>query len=80
MSRLLKPDVVLGLLVTAFSLVLLFLWIPNDVDGDAIKTVRRRASIGDPMAPTVTGYLLLISGTMLAVTGFFGRWQGSYPP
>ncbi len=71
MSRLLKPDVVLGLLVTAFSLVLLFLWIPNDVDGDAINIVRRRASIGDPMAPTVTGYLLLISGTMLAVTGFF---------
>ena len=71
MSRLLKPDVLLGLAVVLFALVLLVLWIPNDVDGDIINTVRRRSSIGDPMAPTVSGLLLLFCGAMLVLTGLF---------
>lgn len=71
MLRFLKPDTVLGLLVTLFALVLLFLWIPNDIDGDLINIVRRRASIGDPLAPTLTGYLLLLCGVMLTGTSLF---------
>lgn len=68
MARILKPDLILGLIIVLFALVLLFLWIPNDVEGDLINKVRRRSSIGDPLAPTVTGVLLLFCGLMLVIT------------
>lgn len=69
MSRIMKPDVILGFVVVLFALALLLLWIPNDVEGDIINKVRRRSSIGDPMAPTITGILLLLCGLMLSITG-----------
>lgn len=71
MTRFAKPDVVFGLLVLALALVLLVLWIPNDIKGDRVNIVRGRASIGDPMAPTLVGFFLLLSGAMLVLTGLF---------
>ena len=71
LQRVLKPNVILGAVTVVFALVLLLLWIPNDIDGDLINVVRRRASIGDPLAPTMTGFLVLFSGVMLVATGLF---------
>lgn len=69
LHRVLKPDVILGAVTVVFALVLLLLWIPNDIKGEVINVVRRRKSIGDPMAPTLTGILLLLCGAMLMLTG-----------
>ena len=58
--------------------MLLFLWIPNDVDGDAINIVRRRASIGDPG----THRHWLPAADLRHDAGRHGvlpaRWQGSF--
>ena len=49
----------------AFALATLLIWIPADVDSSVIQLVRRRASIGDAMAPAVAAVILLLGAVVL---------------
>ena len=52
----------LGLAILGFAALLLFVWIPLDVDTGLIEKERRRTVIGDALAPTVAGAFLMIGG------------------
>jgi len=52
----------LGLCAILFALLLLFVWIPNDIDTGAFEKVRRRLTIGDSLGPIVAGCVILIGG------------------
>lgn len=62
-----RSNLVLGLLIVAFSLVLLFVWVPLDTETGLIEKVRRQVTIGDALAPTVAGLFLLIGGAILVL-------------
>ncbi len=55
-----RSNLFLGLAVLCGALVLLFLWIPFDVDTGLIEKERRRTKIGDALAPTLAGAFLMI--------------------
>lgn len=58
-------SVALALGVALFALVLLFGWIPNDIHTGIVERVRRRTVIGDALAPTVAGVVLLLGAAVL---------------
>jgi hypothetical protein len=60
-------DVLLGLSVVALALLILFVWIPNDIDTGLIHKVRRVVMIGDSFAPTFAAVLLALSGVLLVL-------------
>ena len=60
-----KAERWLGLFCVAFALVLIFIWIPNDVDTGAFQKVRRRLTIGDSLAPMVAGVVILLGGVLM---------------
>ena len=57
----------LALVVAGFALVLLFLWIPHDIQTGIVERVRRRTAIGDALAPTVAAAVLLLGALVLFV-------------
>jgi hypothetical protein len=59
-------DRVLGLLVLAFALLVLFVWIPFDVESGVVETHRRQTTIGDAMMPTVLSAAMAVFGALLA--------------
>ncbi|MCB1389961.1 MAG: hypothetical protein KDK12_12600 [Rhodobacteraceae bacterium] len=59
----------LALVVAGFALVLLFLWVPYDIQTGIVEHVRRRTAIGDALAPTVAAIVLLLGALVL----FFER-------
>ena len=61
----LTPDRVLGLLVFVFAVIVLFLWIPADVESGYVDRVRRSYVMGDALAPTFAGVLLALAGLWL---------------
>lgn len=58
-----------GVFFTIFALVLMFVWVPRDVDSGLIETVRRQVSIGDALAPSIAGVFLLLGGLGLVLSG-----------
>lgn len=62
-----RSSLLLGLLVAAFAVILLLLWIPLDTETGIIEKVRRRINIGDALAPSIAGGFLLIGGLLLAL-------------
>ena len=60
-----NANLLLGLLTVAVSLLILFVWIPLDVETGVLEKVRRRMQIGDAMAPSVAAALLGLSGLLL---------------
>jgi len=58
-----KPtsNLVLGAVFLVLALVLIFIWIPFDVETGITELERRRVVIGDSFAPTIAG-LFLVSG------------------
>ena len=62
-----RSNLILGLLVALFSLIVLFVWIPLDVQTGLIEKVRRQVTIGDALAPSVAAVFLLIGGLVLAI-------------
>lgn len=54
----------LGLLVAAAALLIIFVWVPLDVESGIVDRVRRRLVIGDSLGPTVAGVVLLIGGVL----------------
>lgn len=60
----LSSDRWLSLLVFAFALVLLFVWIPLDTETGLLEKLRRRVLIGDALGPTVAGCVLLLGAVL----------------
>ena len=65
MFKSLNPDRVLGLFCIACALILIFLWIPFDVETGYVEKQRRSLTLGDSLAPTVAGVVILLGGLML---------------
>lgn len=65
MSKPDKTNLLLGAIIVAFALVLIFVWIPSDTTTGIYSVVRRRVTIGDALAPTVAAVFLLIGGGMV---------------
>ena len=62
-------DQKLGVFFLTCSILLVFVWVPLDVDSGYIEKVRRQVSIGDALAPTVAGAFLFIGGLGLLLFG-----------
>ncbi|MGI9363595.1 MAG: hypothetical protein ACR2O8_00285 [Rhizobiaceae bacterium] len=54
----------LGLLFCLFALLLIFVWVPLDTGTGIVEKVRRSLTIGDALAPTVAGVVLLVGGLL----------------
>ena len=65
----LSRDQKLGVFFLVCAALLVFVWIPLDVDSGYIEKVRRQVSIGDSLAPTVAGAFLMIGGLGLLLFG-----------
>jgi hypothetical protein len=62
-----KTNLILGVSVVGFSLILIFVWVPLDTTTAIMGVMRRRPFIGDAMAPTVAGLFLLLGGALVAI-------------
>ena len=71
MSRWVNVEIIIGLIAVLVGVVTLTIWIPNDIAGEAINYARRRYSIGDPFAPILISWLVIIAGAGLLLTGLF---------
>ena len=60
-----KSNLILGLVLVAFALGLLWIWIPLDTDSGYIEKVRRQVTIGDAAAPSLAALFLLLGGALL---------------
>lgn len=65
----LTQDRVLGLLVLLFGSWIALYWAPVDSESGLVERLRGRFSVGDALAPTVAGVILMASGAWLAVLG-----------
>lgn len=54
----------LGLLTCLAALLLIFVWVPLDVDTGIVDKVRRQFVIGDSLGPVVAGAVILIGGLL----------------
>jgi len=55
----------LGLLACVLCGVMLFIWIPLDVETGIIEKVRRQVTLGDAFAPTVAAIIIGLGGVLL---------------
>ena len=60
-------NLALGLIFTAFALLTLLVWIPNDIETGIVEKVRRRVEVGDAMFPIVIATALLIVSAFLTI-------------
>lgn len=60
-------DKQLGLFALAVSLLILFVWIPLDVDSGIIEKARRSTVLGDSFAPAVAAALVAIGACLLFI-------------
>ncbi len=74
MKRKLNSDFFLGLGVLIASILILLVWVPLDVDTGLIEKVRGRVVIGDALAPSLAGSVLIFSALLLLFQSF--RTQG----
>lgn len=65
MLKHLSPDRILGLICIACALLLIFLWIPLDVETGYVEKQRRSLILGDSLAPTVAGAIIFLGGLIL---------------
>lgn len=78
MSRWLNVQVVVALVALLIGVLALTLWIPNDIAGEAINYARRRYSIGDPFAPILISWLMIVAAVGLLLSGLirgYGQTQ-----
>lgn len=68
----LSKDQKLGAFFLVCAALLVFVWVPSDVDSGFIEKVRRQVVIGDALAPTVAGAFLMLGGLGLLVFGGTG--------
>jgi len=68
-----STNLVLGILMSAAALLIVFVWIPSDVETGIFEKVRRRLQIGDAFAPTLAAGLLGTGGVLLIVEALKSR-------
>ncbi len=55
----------LGLFFIGFALLLILVWVPLDTASGYIEKQRRQVLLGDALAPTVAGVIILLAAIML---------------
>ena len=60
-----NSDFVVGLSIMVLGCLVLFLWIPLDVESGLIEKVRSQVSIGDALAPSLAASVLILGGLLL---------------
>jgi len=60
-----RKDKLLAIFFTLAALFIIFVWVPMDTGTGLLEKVRRKYTIGDALAPTVAGVILLIGGILL---------------
>lgn len=60
-----RKDKLLAIFFTLAALFIIFVWVPLDTGTGLVEKVRRKYTIGDALAPTVAGVILLIGGMLL---------------
>ena len=77
MFRWFNVEVIVALVTLLLGVLALTLWIPNDTAGEAINYARRRYSIGDPFAPILISWLMIVAAGGLLLSGLIKglRWS-----
>jgi hypothetical protein len=68
-----NPDLLLGIGGLLAGCLILFIWIPLDVETGLIEKVRSRVVIGDSLAPSLAALVLIVAGLMLTIQSFRTR-------
>ena len=68
MNKTSNSNLFLGAVCLVFAVIVLFVWIPLDIETGVIETVRRRLVVGDSLAPTVAAVFVLLGGLLLIIT------------
>lgn len=71
-----RSNMYLGIICIAFAALVVFVWIPLDVETGLIEKVRRQTNIGDALAPTVAAFFVGLGGVLLLL---FERNDASQP-
>jgi hypothetical protein len=66
----LNSDFFIGLGGIAIGCLILFVWIPLDVETGLIERVRSRVVIGDSLAPSLAAAVLMVGGLLLIFQSF----------
>jgi hypothetical protein len=70
-----NSDFLLGIGGLVAGCLILFVWVPLDVETGLIEKVRSRIVIGDSLAPSLAALALIVAGLMLMIQSF--RTRGS---
>ncbi len=62
-----RSNLYLGLVCIVFAMLVLFIWIPLDVESSWVEKVRGRYRIGDALAPTIAAGFILVGGALLVL-------------
>jgi len=62
-----ESDRILGIVIVLASLLILSVWVPNDIETGVIERVRRRTVLGDSLLPVFAASVLLLSGALLSI-------------
>ena len=65
-----NSDFLIGLGVLMAGCLILFVWIPLDVETGLIEKVRSQVTIGDALAPSLASSVLIVGGLLLIVQSF----------
>lgn len=70
-----NSDLLLGIGGLVAGCLILFVWIPLDVETGLIEKVRSRIVIGDALAPSLAAVILIAASLMLTVQSFRTRGE-----
>lgn len=62
-----NPNLIVALLCIVLGCIILFVWIPADVDTGLLEKVRSRTRLGDALAPSLAATILILAGLLLFV-------------
>ena len=65
-----NADFLIGLGVLMAGCLILFVWIPLDVETGLIEKVRSQVTIGDALAPSLAASVLIVGGLLLIFQSF----------
>lgn len=68
-----NSDLAIGIIITLFSCLVLFYWIPSDIETGLVESSRFQTVLGDAFAPTVAVAVLLAAGMLLIVSSFLNQ-------
>jgi hypothetical protein len=69
----LNTDFTIGLVGLIVGCLILFVWVPLDVETGLIEKVRSQVVIGDAMAPSLAASILIIGGLLTILQSFRNR-------